>query len=73
MDAKEYGKDFDHFHANRDDLCRKHKNEFVALKNLTVYHDADPLRLLELLRADGVVDISHAFIEFIGDVSRGIS
>ncbi len=73
MDAKEYGKDFTHFHANRDDLCRKHKNEFVVLKNLKVYHDADPLRLLELLRADGVVDISHAFIEFIGDVSMGIS
>jgi hypothetical protein len=32
MGAKEYEKDFDHFHANYDDLCRKHKNEFVAIK-----------------------------------------
>ncbi len=29
---KEYEKDFDSFHANRDDLCNKRKNEFVAVK-----------------------------------------
>ncbi len=29
---KGYEKDFDYFHANRDGLCSKHKNEFVAVK-----------------------------------------
>ena len=61
---EKHGKDNDQFHANYDDLYSKHKNEFVAVKNLKVYHDANPLKLLELLRADGVVDTDHTFIEF---------
>jgi hypothetical protein len=61
---EEYGKDFDHLHANYDDLYDKHKNEFVAIKNLKVYHDANPLKLLELLMEDGV-DTDHTFIEFM--------
>jgi hypothetical protein len=27
-----HGKDYDNFHANDDDLYRKHKNEFVAVE-----------------------------------------
>ncbi len=61
---EKYGKDYDYFHANHYELYSKHKNEFVAVKNLKVYHDANPLKLLELLRADGV-DIEHIFIEFL--------
>ena len=60
-----YGNDYDYFHAHHDDLYSKHKNEFVAVKNLKVYHDANPLKLLELLRADGVDDSDHTFIEFL--------
>ena len=44
MDAKEYEEDFDYSQANRNDLCRKHKNEFVVVRNLKVYHDANPLK-----------------------------
>jgi hypothetical protein len=40
------------------------KHEFVAVKNLKVYHDANPFKLLELLRVDGV-DTDHTFIEFL--------
>ncbi len=60
-----YEKDYDYFYVNYGDLYSKHKNEFVAVKNLKVYHDANPLKLLELLRADGVVDTDHAFIQFL--------
>ncbi len=59
-----YGKDFEYFHANYGDLYNKHKNEFVAVKNLKVYHDVNPLKLLHLLRADGV-DSDHTFIQFL--------
>jgi hypothetical protein len=67
---EEYGKDYDYFQANRDDLYTKYKNEFVAVKNLKVYHDANPFGLQEQLREDGVVDIAHTLIEFMGDVSK---
>ncbi len=56
-------KDFKYFHAIYDDLYGKHKNEFVTVKNLKVYHDANPLRLMELLKADGE-DTDHALIQF---------
>ena len=59
-----YRKDYDYFYANYNDLYNKHKNEFVAIKDLKVYHDANPLKLFELLRADGV-DTDHTFIEFL--------
>ncbi len=62
---EKYGKDYDYFHANYKDLYDKHKNEFVAVKNLKVYHDANALKLLKLLRADGVVDTDHTFIQFL--------
>jgi hypothetical protein len=71
MDA--YGKDFEYFQSSREHFYRKYKNEFVAIKNLKIYHDANPLRLQEQLREDGVVDVVHTLIEFIGDVSRNIS
>ena len=61
---EKYGKDYDHFHANYDELYSKHKNEFVAVKNLKVYNDANPLNLLEILREDGV-DTDHTFIQFL--------
>ncbi len=60
---EEYGKDYGYFQANHNDLCSKHKNEFVVIKNLEVYHNANPLNLMELLKADGV-DIDHKFIVF---------
>jgi hypothetical protein len=53
-----------YFHTNYDDLYGNHKNEFVAIKNLKVYHDANPLKLLELLMVDGV-DTDHTLIEFM--------
>ncbi len=31
---EECGIDYDHFHANYGDLFKKHKNGFVAVKNL---------------------------------------
>jgi hypothetical protein len=62
---EEYCKDFDYFPTIYDDPYGNHKNEFVAVKNLKVYHDANPLKLLELLRADGIVDTDHTFIEFL--------
>ncbi len=52
-----YGKDYDYFHANRDGLYKKHKNEFVAIKSLKVYHDASPLKLLEQLMANVVMTL----------------
>ena len=58
------GKDYDFFHANYNDIYNKHKNEFVAVKNLKVYHDSNPLKLLELLMADGV-ETDHTLIEFL--------
>ncbi len=61
---EEYEWDFDYFHANRDGLYRRHKNEFVAVKNLKFYHDANFIKILEQLRADSF-DIAHAFIEFL--------
>jgi hypothetical protein len=59
-----YGRDYDYFHANYDDLYSKHKNEFVAVKNLKVYYDANPLKLMELLMRDGF-DTDHTFIQFL--------
>ena len=29
---KSYGKDYDCFHANRKDLCKKYENRLVAIK-----------------------------------------
>jgi hypothetical protein len=46
---EEYGRDYDYFRANYNDLCRKHKNEFVAIKNLKIYHDANPLKLITMV------------------------
>ncbi len=61
---EKYGKDYDHFHAHHDYIYNKHKNEFVAINNLKVYHDANPLKLMEQLKADGV-DTAHTFIQFL--------
>ncbi len=69
---EKYRKDYEHFHANYDELYSKHKNELVAVKNLKVYHDANPIKLLEQIKAEGA-DTDHAFIEFMGDVSKKIS
>jgi hypothetical protein len=67
----EYGKDLVYFRANRDDLCNKHKNQFVAVKNLKVYHAINPLELQEQLKKN-CVDVAHTFVEFMGDVSKFI-
>jgi hypothetical protein len=67
-----YEKDYNYFHANRDELYSKYKKEFVAVKNLKVYHEANPLELQKQLMADGVVDVAHTLIEFMGDVSKFI-
>ncbi len=58
-------KDFDYFHANYDEIYSKHKNEFFAVKNLKVYHDANPApNLLEQLRVDDEVITVH-IMEFL--------
>ena len=61
---EKYGKDYDYFHANYDEIYSKHKNEYVAVKNLKVCHDANPLKIMELLTADGV-NTNHIFIQFL--------
>ena len=40
---EEYERDYDYFQANYKDLYTIYKNEFVAVKNLKVYHDVNPL------------------------------
>lgn len=57
-----YGRDFEYFHTNYDEISNKYKNQFVSIKNLKIYHDANPISLLEQLRADGVDDAAHVYI-----------
>jgi hypothetical protein len=70
---EEYERDYEYFQANYRNLYTKYKNEFVAVKNLKVYHDVNPLRLQEQLREDGVIDVAHTLIEIMGDISKCIS
>ena len=63
---KEYETDFEFFRKIRDELCLKHKNEFVAVKNQQVYSHRDPLKLLEILN-ENKIDPRFAVIEFIKD------
>ncbi len=62
----EYDKDFDYFNDNYDELYRKFRNEFVAVKNQRIYNDKNPLILLEILNENNV-DPVHTVIEFIKD------
>ena len=62
--SKEYEKDFEYFGDKHDELCLKHKNEFVAVKNRQVYSAKDPLKLLETLNENNI-DPRQAVIEFI--------
>jgi hypothetical protein len=62
--SKEYEKDFEYFSDKHDELCLKHKNEFVAVKNRQVYSAKDPLKLLETLNKNNI-DPRQAVIEFI--------
>ena len=63
---REYDKDFDYFNDNYDELYRKHRNEFVAVKNRRIFNHKNPLRLLEILNENNV-DPVHTIIEFIKD------
>ncbi len=63
---KEYDRDFEYFNNKHDELCLKHKNEFVAVKNQRVYSNRDPLKLLEILNENNI-DPQFAVIEFIKD------
>ncbi len=36
-----YNKDFEYFNTKHDELCLKHKNEFVAVMNQQVYSNRD--------------------------------
>ncbi len=63
---KEYDRDFEYFNNKHDELCLKHKNEFVAVKNQQVYSAKDPLKLLETLKENNI-DPRFAVIEFIKD------
>jgi hypothetical protein len=45
---KEYDRDLGFFHDKHDELCLKHKNEFVDIKNRQVYSNRDPLKPLEI-------------------------
>ena len=61
---KEYDRDFEYFNDKHEELCLKHKNEFVAIKNQQVYSNRDPLKLLEILN-ENKIDPRYAVIEFI--------
>jgi hypothetical protein len=61
---KEYDRDFEYFSDRYDELCLKHKNEFVAIKDLQVYSAKDPLKLLETLNENNI-DPRYAVIEFM--------
>jgi hypothetical protein len=63
---KEYDRDFEYFSDRYDELCLKHKNEFVAIKNQQVYSAKDPLKLLETLNENNI-DPRYAVIEFMKD------
>ena len=63
---EEYDMDFEFFNSKYDELCLKHRNEFVARKNRQVYSNRDPLKLLEILN-DNNIDSRHAVIEFMKD------
>jgi hypothetical protein len=56
--------DLEYFSDKRDELCLKHRNQFVAVKNKQVYSAKDPLKLLEILNEDKI-DPRYAVIEFI--------
>jgi hypothetical protein len=61
---KEYERDFEFFSQIHDELCSKHKNEFIAVKNQQVYSHRDPLKLLEILN-ENKIDPRFAVIEFM--------
>jgi hypothetical protein len=61
---KEYEQDFEYFSDKRDELCLKHRNQFVAVKNQQVYSAKDPLKLLEILN-ENKIDPRYAVIEFM--------
>jgi hypothetical protein len=60
----EYFSDFQYFSDKHDELCIKHRNHFVAVKNQEVYSAKDPLKLLEILN-ENKIDPRYAVIEFI--------
>ena len=55
---------FRYYNDKHDELCLKHKNEFVAVKNQQVHSNRDPLKLLEVLNENNI-DPRQAVIEFI--------
>jgi hypothetical protein len=61
---KEYDRDFEYFSDIYDELCLKHKNEFVTVKNQQVYSAKDPLKLLEILN-ENKIDPRYAVTEFV--------
>jgi hypothetical protein len=69
---REYDKDFDYFNDNYDELYRKHRNEFVAVKNRRIFNHKNPLGLLEILNENNV-DPVHTIIEFIKDKRNSTS
>jgi len=51
---KEYDRTFEYFNDKHDELCLKHRNHFVAVKNQQVYSAKDPLKLLEILNENKI-------------------
>jgi hypothetical protein len=51
---EEYDMDFEYYNDKHDELCLKHKNKFVAVKNQQVYSAKDHLKLLEILNENKI-------------------
>ncbi len=62
--VKKCGKDLDYFHPNYGYLCNKYRNEFVAVKNLKVYHDSNPFKMMCLLRTDSFDNEQYLYTVF---------
>jgi hypothetical protein len=69
---REYDKDFDYFNDNYDELYRKYRNEFVAVKNRRIFNHKSPLKLLEILNENNVNPV-HTIIEFVKDKRNSTS
>jgi hypothetical protein len=63
---KEHVRDFEYFNGKHDELCLKHKNEFIAVKNQQFSSNRDPLRLLEILN-ENKINPKYAVTEFMKD------
>ena len=64
---REFENDVHWFNENYDELCKKYKNEYVAIKHPRVYHAKTQQELLKILEENNI-DVYHTYIEFISDM-----